>query len=492
MNKYFRISIIQEYISSKNFLFVLILLSQLLIYYFLKNLNWLGTPNLEVRDAYSFYVYDFSNIKNFLSQYRSFGGPLFVYIYKLFSADLANWGTVNYTIYCFSLVILYFALCSYKFSQIYSFFFVIGILGSTEIWYHFGYWSESISLSFLILSVSLFFFSSTYNKLYLYLLFSFFLFISYQTRPLLVIFVIFFVMFEFIILKFNKSKKIFSIQGLKTISFTLTPLIIFLLIRFFITGHLGIAPYVGAHLSSHTIFHLEDFHINKFSPENKVFAENISIRIKKHKFPCNLSFEQLKDQKLKNQNYHKCYTYNTMSVLLEMIDQQKNLKPFEENDPRNFNSWEHLVTLDKFFMSVGNHNEIDQKLKSFAYEFISIDSKGYFEQFKINLLKGYKDIFKINLKLIYLYFLSFVLFFLIFTFSKNKPKDSQNIIKIHALIIAVVLTNFLSYFFLSAIHLPKERLLAIQGIFLIPSIGSYLIYLVTTKNILGFKKPSNG
>ena len=71
-------------------------------------------------------------------------------------------------------------------------------------------------------------------------------------------------MFEFIILKFNKSKKIFSIQGLKTISFTLTPLIIFLLIRFFITGHLGIAPYVGAHLSSHTIFHLEDFHINKF------------------------------------------------------------------------------------------------------------------------------------------------------------------------------------------------------------------------------------
>ena len=71
MNKYFRISIIQEYISSKNFLFVLILLSQLLIYYFLKNLNWLGTPNLEVRDAYSFYVYDFSNIKNFLSQYHN-------------------------------------------------------------------------------------------------------------------------------------------------------------------------------------------------------------------------------------------------------------------------------------------------------------------------------------------------------------------------------------------------------------------------------------
>ena len=41
-----------------------------------------------------------------------------------------------------------------------------------------------------------------------------------------------------------------------------------------------------------------------------------------------------RDLKLKNQNYHKCYTYNTMSVLLEMIDQQKNLKPFEENDPR--------------------------------------------------------------------------------------------------------------------------------------------------------------
>ena len=56
-----------------------------------------------------------------------------------------------------------------------------------------------------------------------------------------------------------------------------------------------------------------------------------------------------------------------------------------------------------------------------------IPSRSELPNKKINV----SEIFKINLKLIYLYFLSFVLFFLIFTFSKNKPKASQNIIKIH-------------------------------------------------------------
>ena len=61
---------------------------------------------------------------------------------------------------------------------------------------------------------------------------------------------------------------------------------------------------------------------------------------------------------------------NTMSLMLEMIKYKESKEPFANNDPRNFNSWQYVTTLDKFFMSVENYNNIDQELKSFSFEII--------------------------------------------------------------------------------------------------------------------------
>ena len=48
------------------------------------------------------------------------------------------------------------------------------------------------------------------------------------------------------------------------------------------------------------------------------------------------------------------------------ISKTYNKEPFPKNDSRNFNSWEHVKTLDKFFMTIDNHNEIDNDLKNFS------------------------------------------------------------------------------------------------------------------------------
>ena len=75
-----------------------------------------------------------------------------------------------------------------------------------------------------------------------------------------------------------------------------------------------------------------------------------------------MNFNEL--QKLNENHYPKCYAFNTMSLMLEMINIKESKEPFANNDPRNFNSWQY-VNFDKFFMSVENYNKIDQELKVF-------------------------------------------------------------------------------------------------------------------------------
>jgi len=484
MKNFFGKKINLEFVLSKNFLFFILLLIEIFLFLFLYTKptpNWLSDPYLYTRDAYSFYEYNYSSLENFFSQYRSFGGPLFVSIYKFFSPSLNNWGIVNFLVFSSSLLLLFIALCEYKVSSIFSFLFVLGILGQTKIWPQFNYFSEVLSLSLLIFSISLYIFSSIYKKTYLNILFALTLFLTYQTRPLLVVFIGFFIILELVILKFDKSKNIFSKESLKIILLTILPLVFFLILRFSVTGHVGIAPYVGAHIGSHALIHVENRNTNNSLEDSNKFLAKIIERRDKHKYPCNLNYKELKKLNLKDENYQTCYLYNTMSLLLEMISQLKNKKPFDEDNPKNYNSWEHVRTLDKFFMSINNYNDIDKELKKFAFEQIKINPKGYIEQFKISFLDSYKTIFKINSRLIYLYLFSLILLFLFSRFNKFDSNFRKSDVKIYALVSATLITNFVSFLLLNAIHLSQVRLIAIQGIFVIPMIFSFIVCLMSDK-----------
>ena len=58
-------------------------------------------------------------------------------------------------------------------------------------------------------------------------------------------------------------------------------------------------------------------------------------------------------------------------------------------------------TLDKF-MTIDNHNEIDNFSSQFASVIIRKNFRSYFNEFSINLLKAYKNQFLMNYKLIFL------------------------------------------------------------------------------------------
>ena len=160
-------------------------------------------------------------------------------------------------------------------------------------------------------------------------------------------------------------------------NFTLIPLIFFLIIRYLITGHFGIAPYVGAHVGAHALFYLNEQNINLISEKNKNFAKKIYKRKLAHNYPCNSSLNEIKRQS----SYTLCYTENTMSLMLEMIKEKTAKQPFKNDDERNYNSWKYLITLDKFFIEINNYNEIDNSLREFSEDLIKLNIKDFLNQF---------------------------------------------------------------------------------------------------------------
>ena len=154
-----------------------------MILFFLNHNNSFAAISLTDGDAFSFYYYNFSNLENFLSQYRSFGGPVIVSIYKFFSNDLQFWGQANFLFFSISLIILFYSLIYFGVRKYFSFFFIIGVLGSTKLWWYFTSWSEVLSVSFIILSFSFYLLSHKFKSVYLYIIFSFLLFLLIKSDP---------------------------------------------------------------------------------------------------------------------------------------------------------------------------------------------------------------------------------------------------------------------------------------------------------------------
>tara|TARA_A100001234_G_C12575590_1_gene363753 strand:- start:58 stop:960 length:903 start_codon:yes stop_codon:yes gene_type:complete len=286
--------------------------------------------------------------------------------------------------------------------------------------------------------------------------------------------IFFFILLDILLRKFFLNEKLPNKKNFNIISLTVLPLIIFIIFRFIITGHIGIASYSGVHIGAHGMFYLNKSNINEIN-FNRDFMNNLLLRKQKHDYPCNLEYSEIK--KIQNDVYFRCYGDNTMSLILEASKYLLNKEPFEINDPRNFNSWKYVKTLDKFFMSIDNHNEIDDFSREFGSEIIRKNFRSYFYELLNNLSKAYKNQFFMNLKLIFLYLICLIL--MPFYVYLNKQKNDEVFKfdkKISCLFISIILANFFTMIILCSIHLPKIRILTVQGIFFIPVIFSYLLY----------------
>jgi len=456
----------------------LLILAQLVIYIILPDYLIPYQINITEADAPSYIFFDFSNLKEIFSQHRTFGLPLIIKVYHYFSETLYFWPQANYIIFCLSNIFLLNALLKSEFNKLFSFFFVIGILGSYNLYFFLKSWTELYSVSSIIFALSFFLLSLKYKKYYLYFLASFFLFYSYQIRPSFIVYVFFFP--SYILLRnffiYKKIKLIF--KDLIKVSFlSIIPFALFVIMRFLMTDHFGVTPFAGVNIAGHATHYLTNKNVDTLSKDQQIFAKGILERKKRHRYPCNLNLDQIKKENLLSRDIKKqCFNIYVMSGWLEMIKIKKEIEPFPKNDYRNFNAWEHVETLGVFFTDIGDNNEVDKELSSFAWELILKNYKHiYSKWFLISFYESLYLQFYSLLNLIYLYLITVF----IFSLSKWKKIRKKTYLgytsEVKALIFSIIIVQFLSLLLTSMTNIPYVRALSTQSVFLIPSLMSFLV-----------------
>ena len=469
---------ISNFLFSHSELIGLLFFSQFIIYLILPDHLIPYQINITEADAPSYRYFDFSTLNEILSSHRTFGLPLIIKFYELFSETLYLWPQVNFIFFSLSCLFFLYSLIKADFNKLFSFFFVIGLFGSYNLYFFFKSWTELFSVSFIIFATSFFLLSLKYKKIYLYFLTSFLLFYTYQIRPSFIVYIFFFPAYIFFKNLLDKINYKIILSNLIKISFlSILPFIIFVFGRILITDHFGITPFAGVNIAGHATHYIEEKNIKNLSRKHKDFARGVIERKKKHVYPCNLFLDEIKELELNSRKIKKqCFNIYVMSGWLEMIKQIKKKEPFPKNDPRNFNSWDHVETLGVFFTETGNNNIIDKELSDYAWSIILRDyKKEYYTWFIISFSESLILQFYSLKNLIILYILVMIFFYVSKKFKFKDPKTLPEINNIKALIFSILLIQFLSLILTSVTNIPYIRALSTQSIFLVPSLFTFII-----------------
>lgn len=452
-------------------------------------INYDLTVYKNIMDGPGYLNFDFSNLKTILDQQRTFGTPFILKIYMIFDKELINWPKFIFIIYSFSNLIFFYSLVKANFSKIFSFFFILGLTFSHALYSYTAYLSELLGISFVILAFSFFFLSLKKNNIFLYIAFSIFLFFSYQIRPGFVVIVLFPIFYYFFRnFKFN----------IKVIFFSLGPLIIFLMIRFILIGHIGLVSF-NAGLPAHSMVYLDKNEIYKLSPHNQELAHKFFDRKKQLYLPCNLdslsdqySFFNSKkrfEEPYKNNPYSDvtygqlpCWNDYHMMTWLETIKIVKNIEVFKKGDRRNDIAWIHVNTLADFWNESAPLNEVNSILVNFSSEVFKIHKKEILLRLlksPIYLVKLHRDL---NNNLIMFYILIFLLILFINRHLKSEQKSTNNVSNesIFFLSLCFITGGNLIILYLHQNGTPRDTLT--HTFYLVPLVMSYISFLIS-KNL---------
>ena len=109
-------------ISLNNILIILSFLG-IILFLFLQYKGFFQPTNYTTADALSFLNYDFSSVKNSLSQFRAIGVPILIKIYQIFSKNLLYWSEINFFIFFLSCLTLFISLIKKQSKKNYLFLF---------------------------------------------------------------------------------------------------------------------------------------------------------------------------------------------------------------------------------------------------------------------------------------------------------------------------------------------------------------------------------
>ena len=437
----------------------------------------------EIMDGPGYMNFDFSNIKIILDQQRTFGGPLIIKLYQIFDENLLHWPKFIYIIYSLSNLILLNSLIKFNFSKIFSFFLILGLTFSNTLYAYTAYLSELLGISFVILFISFFFHSLRTNKLFYYIIFSLFLFFSYQIRPGFVVFV-FLPIIYFFLRNFRLNYKI--------LLFSFSPLIIFLAIRFFLVGSIGLVSF-NAGLPAHSMVYLTKDEIPKLSITNQKLARKFFERKNNIYYPCNLDsidkqYEFFKTNKKYEEPYKKnpytditygqypCWNDYHMITWLETIKILKGIEPFDNESYKNQIAWLHVKTLANFWNEAAPLTEVNNVLLEFSSEVLSLHKKEIFIRFlksPMYLIKLHRDA-DVNLLVFYI-----IVIFLVIFFKRQKNINYNKGVSEEVILIgtfAFITVGNLIILYLHQNGTPRDVM--IHTFYLVPVIMSYIVFLV--------------
>ncbi len=474
--------------TSKSSIYILFFL-QIVVYLLIFGPLSLNKINLDINlfgDFPSYWLFDFSSIQVILGQHRTFGFPLIIKIYRIIDYDLIFWPKFIYIFFSISNLFLFYSFNRTNFNKVFSLFFVLGLTISQSLLVYLTWWTELFGISFLMIALGLMFLSIKTNKIYHYLFFSFFLFFCYQIRPSFVIFVIVPVIFC-LLNYFFYSKNLY----LKKITFfSLAPLIIFIILRYFIVGSLGIVSF-NSNIAATALVHLTEDQIPLLKTENQILAKSFLERKRKLPYPCNLDLNKdqisyySQDENLAYKGdiiygQYPCWNMYQSTVWLELIKINLNLEPFPNDKKRNLVAWEHVPTLANFWQNksiVIKNVEVDNQLVNFSKDVLKLNYKQILKKIAkspINLMKIQRDR-NGNLLIFYILLILLVIFIIKPIDIKNKNHKYEFVLTFSFLIITI--PNLI----ISSVYANGDpRVTMLQTFYLIPIFMTYLIFLIHT------------
>jgi hypothetical protein len=465
--------------SKNNYFFFLLFFQVLVFFYIFGPFNFGPTTYRNLINNYdgpSYYNFSFDNLKIVLSQHRTFGFPLFMKLYRMIDNDLFFWPHINFLIYISAINLLYFSLLRFNFNKIFIFLLCFGLVLSFSLYQYLNQYTEVISISFLLASISLMLLMIKYKLKKYYILFTFFLFFTYQIRTSMVIFVLFPVIFSLFYKFFINNN--FKLKIIALLS--LTPLFLFILLRFFVVNDAAPVSFnVG--MAGNSIRYLEETDLKKLTKENQKLAKIFLERKKKLPYPCNLNGKHNEKvtyyKKLGRQNNYgqdPCWNKYLMGVWLDVIKIEKGMEPFPNGDSRNIAPWLHVETLANFWNEAGDNVKVNKIIKSFSFDVYMQNKKKVF----LKIIKSHYYFIKMqrhenrNLLTIYAF-----LMIILFVFINTEKKDNKKF--------GLEMTFSLSFMIITLINLPilyvhengDPRASLVQTFYFIPILASYLIYL---------------
>lgn len=344
----------------------------LVIFIILYHLDFLKlTIPYDKGDAYGYLNFNFNNLENIFSNYRSIGFPFLIKIYTFFFKDNFSFlPFIFFFLYIHSIYFLKNSINKKNETNLFLELLFIGLLLNSSFLNGLKF-IETESVSNIIIIYILSFLFRYLEKLkfkHLFLLSLFLLFSVLIRANLIVLYGVVFILFILEIYRIKIKNKLFLFLKFNTI--LVFPLVCFLILRYSIIGTVGLAEMNGVVISGHAIASIQkNYDISLYNEMENNYIKNALSRINQLDSPCNDVFKNYENQ----QNCGNVLIMTAWLAAINSIDDTKDLdlNPWKSQDISKLLPQNNLI-YNQFLKKVSSKilfNNFTNYLNRFIHQF---------------------------------------------------------------------------------------------------------------------------